>query len=233
MKNKRKGQFLNNEFCEMYISTNKSVYCPGDVVSGNVFIMQKKEISASIIELTIRGKEKVSWEELLKGSQGNTNHKEKFQENKELFRITQALSEFKTKILKVGQYAFPFTFTFHDCFPGSFELNYGFYKAKIKYSLTCTLRSDSINQEPFEFVQSFIVRQNPKVSIINATQKASSDIKSCLFNKGISSISCKFEKDTYFPGDKAKLLIELDNQNCAVNIIHITITLVQIGRAHV
>ena len=88
---------LHSEYGYIYILTSKSNYYPGDIVSGNVYILQTKDFPCSILELTIRGREKVKWEELATGNQSNKENnslipKQEFLDKKELFRITQGLS---------------------------------------------------------------------------------------------------------------------------------------------
>lgn len=223
---------LHSEYGYIYILTSKSNYYPGDIVSGNVYILQTKDFPCSILELTIRGREKVKWEELATGNQSNKENnslipKQEFLDKKELFRITQGLSEFKEGILQKGQYNFPFIFSIPESFPGSFEMSYGFIKAKISYSIKCVLRTSSANCKDLTFKQRLIISQKPKASILNELRKASSMIKSCLFSKGVSSISCRFEKDSYLPGETSKLLLSIDNEHCTAVMKSISVTLKQ------
>jgi dihydroorotate dehydrogenase len=58
-----------------------------------------------------------------------------------------------------------------------------------------------------------------------STKKSVAEITSCCcLNKGTSSINVHFEKDGYTPGEQVRMIIEIDNTNCEVDVTSLNIS---------
>jgi len=78
--------------------------------------------------------------------------------------------------------------------------------------------------------QSLVIQQrNNPVVTCNTTKEASNSIRShfCI-NRGISKLRCTFEKDTYTSQDACRVICNLDNSKCGVEISSIRGVLTQI-----
>jgi hypothetical protein len=53
----------SSEYCHLYVEQNKPYYSPGDIVDGNIYVSVVQNYPAQMLELKLKGKEKVYWQE--------------------------------------------------------------------------------------------------------------------------------------------------------------------------
>ena len=74
--------------------------------------------------------------------------------------------------------------------------------------------------------QSLIIREQHNQSHFNKQEKSEVNIKQMLLlSKGVSKLSCFFEKDVYSPDEVCRILCDIDNSRCSLNITSIIVRL--------
>ncbi|CAD8048083.1 unnamed protein product [Paramecium sonneborni] len=203
-----------SEYGAIAVRTEKPFYFAGDLVRGNIFLnICKAGYQGNIVQLTIKGKEKVEWDERSGEDTRTYRGKNKF------YIQTVPIYTFQNQVAQVGQYVFPFQFQLPLHLPGSFysknfdEFGSICYQVKAKFSTT------QPNKPSIRNKQEFIVREPIKQMVISQQQERISNLKvCCCFEKGSSRIKSFCDKNHYLPGEQAQLTIEIDNQNCNLNI---------------
>ena len=215
-----------DELC-LYVQTNDAYYMPNSLVQGSVFIDVFRPIMIYTVELRLKGTERIKWEETRTVNQPGqvSNHiTEKMKDKQVIFRIDTMLQQINA-VLSVGQYQFPFAFQMPDRIPGSFSINHFGYDGRIRYTLTSILNCE--RPEPIKFRNELIIRQRPTVANYNEEIKSDSEVCICCANKGRSIMVCRFQSDTYQPGNDAVLLTSVDNTICSANINNFSVALKQ------
>eukprot|EP01016_Furgasonia_blochmanni_P040905 TRINITY_DN5257_c0_g1_i6.p1 TRINITY_DN5257_c0_g1~~TRINITY_DN5257_c0_g1_i6.p1 ORF type:complete len:585 (-),score=140.39 TRINITY_DN5257_c0_g1_i6:207-1961(-) len=129
--------------------------------------------------------------------------------------------------IPAGQYTFPFSFKLPDQLPGSFKKKSGMMKARIKYVVKAVLGFPGRpKNEGLWDDEELIVREKPDRVMGNVSREFNAEVSTwCCIDQGKSWIKVYFEKDTYCPGEKARIIAELDNTNCKLNVSSLRVAL--------
>jgi hypothetical protein len=239
------SKISHTDYCDMFLETENAYYTPGDTVTGNVYLDVKRSFPAYMLELRIKGTEKVHWEESkvqtqqsepgqpMKDPNATTSSQPSeivnliFKDKRKIFDVYTPIYNFADRFINPGNYTFPFTFILSDYCPGTFYINHGFHKGKIRYSMAALLRSSAHDMKDQKYKTHLVVRQKPKQVIYNQTYTSEESPCVCCCSKGVSRIEGSFERDAYVPGERANMLVKVDNTRCSLNISQIQCKLVQ------
>lgn len=126
-----------------------------------------------------------------------------------------------------GQYTIPFSFNLPEGIPASFYQKIRRALAVIQYDLEAALKLNNQKNIALKHKRRFIIKPRENSQFVGQGVKKIKAFKSCLFSKGLNEVSCRLQSASYFPGDNAKLDIYVNNKNCKVDCIGVTIILEQ------
>ena len=101
--------------------------------------------------------------------------------------------------------------------------------AFIKYVVKAAMMpSQNSKLLPMLHKQSLIIREQHNQSHWNKQETSEVNIKQMLLlSKGVSRLSCNFEKDVYSPDEVCRILCDIDNSRCSLNMTSIIVRLEQ------
>lgn len=212
----------------IYVQASAPLYDPNMQVKGSVYIEARANLIAPHIELIIKAKEKVTWEEVKHGASGQSQGdkiKEKVTDSNKLISPFTVNLYSSTGSLPPGNYEFPFNFKLPENLPGSFSLIQPEYKAQVIYSLIATLAAEGISA--LKFKNEIIVNQKPEnISYLNPVECTQKVCMLCI-PKGQCKMECNFQADNYKPGDIAYVFCKANNSQCSTPIKIFVIRLIQ------
>ncbi|MDR3737148.1 MAG: hypothetical protein P4L10_16650 [Acidobacteriaceae bacterium] len=212
------------------MQTNQPYYSPHSMVDGAVYIDVYRPISASSLNLRLKGTERVKWEELKQAGQNPgakadaNNITEKIHDKIENFRLEVPLFQIGG-MLNPGQYQYPFAFQLPDHLPGTFNVTHLDHQGRVRYSLTAVLFTGS--RDPIKYRSELVVRQVPNVANYNAPVNSEQSVCVCCVSKGRCRLECCFQSDCYQPGQDAVLMCKADNKLCSVAVKCFNVSLLQ------
>lgn len=194
------------------------------------------------------GKEKVQWWSQHK-TKPNKAARDNIEKKEEIIKIKKgksykrhyanhiclnykfALKRFPNKIIPKGQYQFPFSFYLPENIPSTF-----FYKwedfckssyAQVSYHVKVVIKNKQKDLK-LKSKQEFVVNLNKDLYFSNTKKiEKYKQIKTCcVYDKGNVKLSGSFEKDSYYPDQNAKCLLEVEN-NSEVGLCKIEAAFVQ------
>lgn len=126
----------------LIVQTAKPFYCPGEMVTGTVYLRVTQPIDVSFIDLEVKGGEKASFVERV--HRDNEWHDDKRKTKKTLMKFHHPCFTFAVPTLMPGDYAIPFSFTLPAGIPSSLYYKNSSIaakpKAKVKYHIRATLK---------------------------------------------------------------------------------------------
>jgi len=201
------------EYGHLYIQTEKTIYNPGETITGNIYLQAYQEISAGQIVIKLKGKEIIH---LFEG--------EPLAFSKHITKAERPA--FIGPPFTKGQYVFPFNFLLPENIPGSFFQQGSKFLASIIYYLEASITPIRIMDPKIKYKHRFVVTQVPK-SITGEQDEIRTNMTSCCFPKGFNILSVRPEMNSYTAGDIAQIAITFDNTQCSLNNRRITATLYQ------
>jgi hypothetical protein len=124
--------------------------------------------------------------------------------------------------LAPGQYSFPISFKTFEGWPASFDYNTPRKKGRIIYRMAANIEPTN---PKFEMAHAIEITMRETRHIAAATKQSTTKITSCCcIGKGTSAINVHFEKDGYMQNEDVRMIIEVDNSQCTVDITAINIS---------
>jgi len=223
----------------IFVKLDQETFTPGDTLSGNIYVDLRASYPGDMICLEVKGSEFTKWIDREARQRPNPNGPEGAMETyyvdipREATRniIKNDLTVYdwaKNQIIPPGQYTFPFAFQIPGNLPGSFYFQRGNAVAEIKYSVEGYLKPERDNVPKLKHKVYLTMREKMQQTIqqkeLNLTKKISTW---CCIDQGTISMRTAFEKDAYAPGEEARMLTEIDNAKCSLNIENVIFTLSQ------
>jgi len=223
----------------IFVKLDQEVFNPLDTLSGNIYVDLRANYPGDMLCLEVKGTEYTKWidkEARQRPRQGGqpgemeTYYVDVQREaTREIIKNDLVVYDWAARqVIRPGQYTFPFAFQIPSGLPGSFFFKSGNAVAEIKYSVEGYLKPE-VEQVPRlkhkvyltmrEKVQSTIQQKE-----LNLTKKISTW---CCVDQGTISLKAAFEKDAYCPGEEARMLTEIDNGKCNLNIPNVSFQLSQ------
>jgi len=226
----------------IFVKLDKDAVNPGDTLSGTIYVDLKVPYPGDKICLEVKGSEYVKWIEK------EARHRPSTQPNAppgamETYYVDvtrEATRDIIQNDLTVydwigkttvppGQYTFPFSFQIPPGLPGSFFFRRGEAVAEIKYSVEGYLKPETDNIQKLKHKLYLTMRevmqqhiQTPKELTLNKPLSTW-----CCLSAGAINLRTAFEKDAYAPGEEARMLTEIDNSKCSLNVDNVIFQLNQ------
>ncbi|KAL4437943.1 hypothetical protein ABPG74_001114 [Tetrahymena malaccensis] len=224
----------------IYIQTDQPFYIAGDTVTGKVHVSTLESFPANILSLKIKGYEESYWQEqhqrthTVRGSDGQERqHTETYYETHKgkntFFSHQFPLYIWSTyTYMPAGQFTFPFQFKLMETLPGSYYesgTDRGCeYKAVIKYKVKVEI--NSVNNKKLKNKQDLIIREPLKTYVTSQYgERVVKPTTWCCIGQGQSHIKCHFERNSYMPGETARMLSDIDNSQCDLAITNLQCSL--------
>jgi len=242
--NYSKNQAEPSFYGGIYVKLDKECVNPGDTITGKMYLDLVNAYPGDMICLSVKGTEFTKWiDKEARQRQKPDGMMETYYvdvpREGNINIIQQELVVYdwaKGAIIPKGQYTFPFQFQLPNGAPGSFFFRGGTTIAEIKYSIEGFLKPEKETVPRLKHKIVFVVRENPNIT---AETKEVSITKSlttwCCCNQGTVSMRTAFEKNTYVPGEEARIITEIDNSKCSLGIPDVVFSLsqsVSIGDGH-
>lgn len=110
--------------------------------------------------------------------------------------------------------------------PASFFVKRHKRLASISYRLTARLVNNSDIKKSMKFKKIIVIKPVPDIGKSEVQKKVVGRITSCgCCEKGEARLTATFEKDSYAPGEVARVKVALDNTSCRTDCSNITLTL--------
>ena len=224
------------KYGQIYLETDRSAYLAGENVTGKIYLNLVQPYPGNQITLKLKGKEYSS----IVHQRSETYHTGEGQARKTETRNVEDLIEEKNDIIKLsvpvyqwpnlmpGQYTIPFNFVLPYTIPSSFFQEGFRYLAHISYQLEANLQPFSNKDPKMKHKQPLIVRQ----PIVSQSQSYETEITTplttwCCCSRGTNKLKVRFEKNCYQPGEKANVIVQLDNADSKLNNKKIEFSLIQ------
>ncbi|ESO11382.1 hypothetical protein HELRODRAFT_91458 [Helobdella robusta] len=202
---------------ELVLADNKSVYHPGDLVTGKCVIELKNEIRFRTIRVYIRGVAKVHWTESRSTGTRLGAYTEHFNSEVEYFNQRQLLygnDESKADLSVLPEGKFQFTFIFELPYEGistSFEGKHGNIRYWLKAEIDKPWSFNYKTKKAFTVISPIDINkpiyQGP---VENSVEKS---LCCCFCRSGTISIDARTDRKGYCPGESIMLWAEFDNQS--------------------
>jgi len=188
-------------------------FVDGDLLAGSVVVDLGHTLNVHEIVFELEGKEEAFWEEskTTTDSEGHVKTETIHRHHKHCF-IHEKIQLAGSGTLQSGSWSYPFTYRLPSGIPASFkeETTVGGHKVvgKIKYRAKAEV--DAHHSKDLKTHVPVIIgrRISGPVGCV-----AKQNHKSCMFNKGSLALKVEANKDTYFPGEEAKLKVEILNES--------------------
>eukprot|EP00347_Sterkiella_histriomuscorum_P001387 403372231 len=219
------------------VQTDQPFYSPGEVATARIYMRINRPVDATHIDLEIKGKEKASFlvqmsRQIQDGDQvRHETYWEKKKARKELLDAKQPVFVFPGGNLLPGDYVIPIQFTLPKNIPSSmfFKNKHSQRKpkAQVKYTICCKMQTRSDKHE-MKYKQVLIIRENPPSFQGGIAGFQSNKLTTwCCVDQGISKIDVTFDKNTFFPNEKAHSKVTLDNSKCNLNMKNVRMAVEQ------
>jgi len=229
---KKKNYVDTSAFGYVYLHTDKKAYFGGEIVTGQIHLDIYTQFPGTDLYLRFKGKEEghvvVT---VTRGSGDHERSEDELRSEKLLIYNNNIRVHSFDRKLEAGQYTIPFTFLLPTHLPCTFYQEGPRYLGRIAYCLEAYVPSDSQPNVMMRSKQELILREppmNPMMKVEGFSQEKKSQLKNWLCcSGGESLLRVRFEKNCYFFGEKAQVLLQLDNTNSKLDILGIKFALVQ------
>ena len=217
---------------DLVITYDKPFYHPGSQVNGSIFLYVRSPCQISNLTMDIKGLERTKatrhWTTTRTSGVGKNrrtrtyHHYSTCKHERSIYNYSFPVYQSNSTILQIGQYQYPFSFTFPTYLANSFSKEFvdqhrrNSY-AYIEYKIECTLifaynsppKTSEIVLEIVQDTKGIDSDLNNETSIL-----IEQDIKCyCCFPCGQVKGKVSFEKMEYQTGDIATINVDLDNVN--------------------
>jgi len=228
-----------SQYGGIFVKLDQETFTPGATLSGNIYVDLRVPYPGDMICLEVKGSEFTKWIDREARQRPNPNGPPGAMEtyyvdvpregSRDIIKNDLVVYDWaKNQIIPPGQYTFPFAFQIPGNLPGSFYFQRGGAVAEIKYSVEGYLKPERDNVPKLKHKVYLTMREKMQQNIqqreLNLTKKISTW---CCIDQGTISMRTAFEKDAYAPGEEARMLTEIDNAKCSLNIESVVFTLSQ------
>jgi hypothetical protein len=178
----------NGESKFLYITTNSTVYAPGEHIHGEVYLKLQENMTSDSLIIDIEGLESYQIEEKQKN----------FSESNQIFHKVIILYNWPNSVAEKGDYTFPFNFKLPINIPGSTVIELSNITAFIRYRVKALISQEFYKEREFKI--------KSKSNLSNTLQKnqASSSFKvkrMICVNRGVIEMQVSLNKFEYTSED--------------------------------
>jgi len=233
------GKNYDNQFGGIFVKLDQEAFNPLDTLSGTIYVDLKMPYPGDKLCIEVKGSEFTKWidrEARHRPKEGGqpgemeTYYVDIPREGKRDI-ISNDLTVYDwigKQTIPPGQYTFPFAFQIPAGLPGSFFFQRGGAVAEIKYSVEGYLKPEVDTIPKLKHKLFLTMREDMQKNIqtkeLNLTKSLSTW---CCINQGTISLRTAFEKNAYAPGEEARMLTEIDNSKCGLNVDNVVFHLTQ------
>jgi len=220
----------------IFLKLNDTAYYPDDTLSGTIYLNLIKPYPGDKLCLEIKGKETVKWIDK------EARHRDRPDGTRETYYvdvpregevdvINQELVVYdwiSKQTTLFGQYTLPFAFKIPHGLPGSFFLKRGNAVAEIKYSVEAFLKPEVDTVPKLKHKERVVMKEKFSGSIEQREVSLTKNMSTwCCIGAGSINLRTAFEKNAYLPNETARILTEVDNSKCTLNITDVVFNLNQ------
>ncbi|KAM3140258.1 hypothetical protein pb186bvf_007614 [Paramecium bursaria] len=220
----------------LFIKTDQPYYFAGDQITGNVYMnIGGQQFPCSELHLKIKGVESVKWTEIeqITHTDNSTNPPtyryeqvtHHYDGENRFYQYKIPLQKYSTNFIPPGQYTFPFSFVLQKDLPGTFKKEGSNWHAQIRYKVKAEIESKH-DKAKLKDVQDIVIREPIRQQVSALQGQSVTKISTfCCVPQGQVSLGCQFDKNTYTPGETARIQAEVDNSSCSIPISSINASL--------
>jgi len=221
---------------EVFVHLEQDIFAPGDTVKGVVYANIKQPYNGDKICLKVKGKEFTKWIDR------EARHRTKPDGTPETYyvdvpreaevvtikSVVDIYDWHVNAMLPPGQFSFPIQFVIPQGIPSSFFLHQGQVVGEIRYRVEAFIEPENKRLPKIKHKRTVIIKEGQKMQA--QTREVGMDKKIttwCCFGQGNVAMKTYFEKDSYAPGETARVVSEIDNSKCSLPITNVSFSLVQ------
>ena len=209
-------------FGDVYIQLNQDCLIPGDTLTGTIYINLIAPYPGSKLCLKMKGTEYAHWVDTdTQTANGQTSTTSVTRRGRRVIieNIIDVYNWPNGTDLPPGQFSFPFSFRVPDGIPGSFFLHHGQTIGEIRYRLEAFLKPTQRKDAKIKHKVDILVREPVKGQIEATCLTLNKPITTwCCIKQGSVKVKTSFGKNIYAPSEEVKILAEVDNSECKLNI---------------
>jgi hypothetical protein len=203
----------------------------GDSLTGTIHLLVSKPISASLLSLELLGNESTQWYTSQQRKKERIVHEHKDQ--RVLLSRKFTVHSFPPEGPQEGQYSFPFVLDLPDTLAGSFlfEPPYipFFHDGQTRGVIQWVVMGRLEDQSGAYIVSGgaeLHVAQRLNQEIAAVEGEITADLSTWyFFSQGRTKVKVEFSKDAYVPGETARVLVNVDNSESALEALGIRVRL--------
>jgi len=228
-----KKQPDTSHYGKICLQTDKTVYSPGDTVTGTIFLDLISPYPGNQLFLKFKGKEVAhvvqEYQTTIDTENGpiTVSDYRKGSDKHKIINQSQVIHSWEK--LSPSRFSFPFSFLIpQNGIPGSFYQQGPFYLAFIEYQVKVFLKPFCNRDPKLKYKQPLIIKEtflaNPRNTLIRETTV----LKTCgCFQRGSNTLKAIFTKNSYSHEEKVEVLVELDHSKTKLKPDQIKFYLVQ------
>ena len=213
-----------SKYGEIYLKTDKTSYYPGETVTGHIHLNLIIEYPGNHLFVKFKGKEIVHIVRL----EPRGNHAEyiKYSDKNNITKKNMLAHKWET--LPIGQYTIPFSFMLPHHLPASFYQQGNKYLAFLEYQLEAFIQPNNNTDPKIKYKQPIVLKETIAQPREELPTQVITPLKTCwCCKRGSNTLKVHFEKNYYAPGDTAKVIMKLDNNNTALKNQEVILALKQ------
>ena len=234
-------------FGDVYVELNQDNFVPGDTLTGTIYVNLRTPYSGDKLCLKVKGTEYTHWidrearhrqvtrHRVVNGQRQSYTATETYyvdvtrESEKIIMKSIVDVYDWKHgTLLPAGQFSFPISFRIPDGIPGSFFLHRGRTIGEIRYRIEGFLKPDTANHPKLKHKIEILIREKVKKQIETTCLALDKPMKTwCCIDQGAVNAKTSFEKNAYAPSEEVRILAEVDNSKCKLNVQDIVFELTQ------
>lgn len=213
------------KFGQLYLHTDHPAYKPGDTVTGKIYVNIENPYPGNELFLRLKGKEAVYMAVEHQDAKGRSTEERHTRINKV---IDHVIPIHQLSVLSKYQCILPFSFMIPAKLPCTFRQEGYRYVADIRYEIGVFLKPLNIKDPKLKYKQELVIWDRPKIQPEETIQETNTALKSCCcLPQGTCNLKMILDNPNYRPGEKAKVVVELNNTGSKLNNTQIIATFKQ------
>lgn len=215
----------------IYVQFDQKSYYPGETVTGRICLHLLNQIPGATLVLKMNAHEKV----LLSQEYHTANKRNGRMEHDKSYQLKNETREFVNFSYPVytwnnilpGQYAIPISFLLPHNMPGSFYAKGNGFLSEISYYVTAELIKNITDDNKLQCREKFQVKSGITRPPGANAKEAYLGIKTCCSKQGNVGLVMTLKKDILGVGEKVRVVVDIDNTNCDLDIHSVYCEIVQ------
>jgi len=212
---KGKKQEDTSRYGQIYLKTDKTAYYAGETVTGTIFLNLISHYPGNQLFLKFKGKETVH---ILESQTRDDSTEYVHYSDKNQITKQSLLVHRWDDNLPPGQFVIPFSFLVPQNLPPSFYQQGPLYLAFVEYKLEAYLQPFNDSDPKMKHKQPWNLKETILPNSGDLLSSVTTQLKTCCCcQQGSNSLKAEFEKNFYYPGENARVNMELNNSQTTLN----------------